>query len=83
VEIPGAKGIFNQRGNLTGLYDLTADPGEQRDIKENDAALAQQLTAIWQKWASQQPYIGKAATPPPKLEMDEEIKKSLRTLGYL
>jgi arylsulfatase len=84
VEIPGAKGIFNQRGNLTGLYDLTTDPGEKQDIKGTDVMLAQQLTAIWQKWAPQQPLIGAAIkVPPQKLEMDEEIKKSLRSLGYL
>jgi hypothetical protein len=84
VEIPGAKGIFNQRGNLTGLYDLTTDPGEKQDIKGTDVMLAQQLTAIWQKWIKQQPLIGAAIkVPPQKLEMDEEIKKSLRSLGYL
>jgi hypothetical protein len=53
-------------------------------IKGTDLALAQQLTAIWQKWVPQQPLIGAAIkVPPQKLQLDEDIKKSLRSLGYL
>jgi len=70
-------------------YPIIAYEAELRGIrpeviKGTDLALAQQLTAIWQEWIPQQPMIGAAIkVPPQKLQLDEDIKKSLRSLGYL
>ncbi|HUT75579.1 MAG TPA: sulfatase [Armatimonadota bacterium] len=82
VEIPGAKGIFNDRGRLVQVFDLKADPLERRNLITRRPELAQRLSALWRAWAERQTYI-RGAPPAKEGELDPDIREWLRTLGYL
>jgi len=60
------------------LYDLTADPGETRDLYRPDHPQLARLRPLLRDWAAR----GAATTPPPR-EITDEDEQALRFLGYI
>jgi arylsulfatase A-like enzyme len=71
--------IESSRGQLE-LYDLQADPGEQRDLAAGDAKRADALRAQVARLAATLPPLYDDAS---RAEMSEETLRALRALGYL
>ncbi|HVH18959.1 MAG TPA: sulfatase [Myxococcota bacterium] len=71
--------IESSRGRLE-LYDLEADPGEQRDLAAGDAKRAAALRAEVARRAATLPPLYEDAA---RAEMSEETERALRALGYL
>lgn len=59
------------------LYDLRTDPGEQRDLSAERADIVGHLS---ERLAD---YVGTAAEMGAKMEIDEEMERNLRALGYI
>lgn len=72
----------SKRPNQPVLYDLHADPGEKQNVSEHHPQKVKQfqarIDAHLEKVAATEPVISA-----PKLEIDEEIAKRLRGLGYM
>ena len=62
------------------LYHLASDPDEQINLAEKQPARVQALAAALDAWLNEHPPLTKAAPPP---ELDEDLQKHLRGLGYL
>jgi arylsulfatase len=60
------------------LYDLTADPGETRNLVSVKTEKAADLRALLHAWDASVPVV-RSGTP----ELDEESIRTLRTLGYI
>jgi arylsulfatase A-like enzyme len=71
--------ILSDRGEVE-LYDLDADPNEQRDRAAEQPDLAAGLRRFLDEWRAKarEPPSG-APTPP----LDEETRKALKALGYV
>ncbi len=63
------------------LYDLAADPQEQRDLAESEAALRARLSAALQSALDAAP--ARAAEGQETVPADPELIERLRSLGYL
>ena len=61
------------------LYDLSADPGEMRNLVTQQPERAEALSALLAEWRSEQQ--GKAAAR--DLSVPEEAVEGLRALGYM
>ena len=72
--------IHDSKSQSFALYDLHADPGEERDISSLEPALKAKLTA-----EMQQRYGDFSAEPAPenRVELDREELERLRALGYV
>ena len=62
------------------LYHLTSDPHEQLNRADELPARVHALTATLDAWLTAHPPLSKAAPPP---DLDEDLQKHLRGLGYL
>jgi arylsulfatase A-like enzyme len=60
------------------IYDLTRDPGERQNISDEKSHLANQIIQRINKI-----YEAAQKKKTRKLEMDEELKKQLKALGYI
>jgi len=73
--------IRNLESGRRELYDLAADPAEQKDLSETRAELANELSTIMDQFFVHadegQP------TQPTTLELDPEMVERLRRLGYI
>jgi len=69
IEAPG-EGTFE-------LYDLTADPGETKNLYATRAALAQQMAGELGRWRTRHERSGKVG------EVSKEDAEALRALGYI
>ena len=63
-------------GHRRALYDLAADPSEERDVSAAHPEVAARLAAALERWTATLP---PARTP----ERDEQQLEALRTLGYI
>jgi len=68
-----------------GLWDTRADPKEETDLSQRmpvRAAYGEQLIGRWlltqSRWRERL-----CSEPPPRIEIDEELRDKLRALGYL
>ena len=75
----GFKLIRSNQGELW-LYDLANDPDEMNDLAGAQPARVGRLTAGLDAWLSEHPPLTEAAAAP---ELDEDLQKHLRGLGYL
>ena len=75
----GVKLIRSNRGDIW-LYDLARDPGETRNLAPRQPQRVQALTAALDAWLADHPPLTDAAPPP---ELDEDLQRHLRGLGYL
>ena len=71
--------IRSNQGELW-LYHLPSDPDEQVDLASNQPQRAQALAAALDVWLAEHPPLTNAAPPP---ELDADLQKHLRGLGYL
>ena len=86
VEIAGAKGIFDEDGKLSELYDLTVDPGEKTNLLKVARAhpeLVGRVTGIWRAWAGRQKHLEAEVPPAGRQKLDKETREWLRAMGYL
>ena len=66
----------------TELYDIRADPGEERDLARAEPRTGDELTTQLEQWFGRiEPYVS-AGKPEAGEESPEEIKR-LKALGYL
>ena len=63
------------------LYDLEADPRERANVVDRHRQEAQTLENRLRSWRQGLPSLRSSDSPP--LEVNEEVKESLRALGYL
>jgi len=75
----GYKLIRSNRGEHQ-LYDLVNDPGEQRNLADEQPLRVTDLAAALDAWLAEHPPLTDAAAAP---ELDEDLQKHLRGLGYL
>lgn len=73
--------IVSRRGEYE-LYDLSADPGEQRDLLSTHREVARELRLQLEAWAAEQDrrLEGNAAEI---VDRDAALEEQLRALGYL
>lgn len=71
VEIPRLEGGYDSR-----LFDLRDDPGETRDVKDLHPKIHDRLHEALERWVAHLP-------EPIDRPYDPELKKTLRSLGYL
>jgi arylsulfatase A-like enzyme len=73
--------IMNERWKLYNnrLYDLKNDPGEYVDVSEDHPELKESLAKIALEFMAAKP----GDYNKEKMELDEELKKRLRSLGYI
>jgi arylsulfatase A-like enzyme len=70
--------IPNPAGPAYQLFDLEADPGERRDVSDQEPDKVAALAALLQKWRSD-PAIRDSLSSP---ELDEEWARRLKNIGY-
>ena len=75
----GYKLIRSNRGDLW-LYDLSDDPGETINLAKKLPQRTAQLQSALDAWLADHPPLTETAPPP---ELDEDLQKHLRGLGYL
>lgn len=76
--------IFSRRYQRQELYDLDADPGESRNLAARRPGVARELghrLAERIRRSRRHPYLREAEVE--RVEMTEDIEKTLRSLGYL
>ena len=82
ISVPNAFDRALMSGGPYELYDLTADPGELRDLSESQPDLVRALTSRLDAWAS--PWVARAYGRMSKVqEVDDEALRQLRALGYV
>ncbi len=79
VALDGYKLIRSNTGQRW-LYDLTDDPDERTDLARKMPGRVAALTAALDAWLADHPPLTDAAAAP---ELDEDLQKHLRGLGYL
>lgn len=62
-----------------GLFDLAADPGENRDLSAERPELVQTMTTELEAWAANR----SALSPVPVDELDPATRRQLEALGYI
>jgi hypothetical protein len=62
------------------LFDLARDPGESRDVQQEHEAIATRMRGDLQSWIRHE---AAHAAAPAAVEMTEEERERLRSLGYL
>ncbi len=60
------------------LYDLRTDPREQHDLSGERPEIVRRFRPLLARWLNEHPQVPRAAA-----ELDEELKRTLRSLGYL
>jgi len=85
--------LLYQGGKMQALYDLEADPRETRNVIREHTKEATELKGVFAKFAQEQAFRPldfldpsfKPLTAPASagMEIPEEAKRKLRTLGYL
>jgi len=76
--------IFSRKYRRRELYDLEADPGESRNLAARRPGVARELghrLAERIRRSRRHPYLREAEVE--RVEMTEDIEKTLRSLGYL
>ena len=76
--------IFSRKYQRQELYDLEADPGERHDLATERPEMARELgrrLAERIRRSRRHPYLREAEVA--RIEMTEDIEKTLRSLGYL
>ena len=74
------KGIWNDEIAKLELYDLASDPGEQRDVGDQNEDIASALAKDARQW------LGECRARAPEVKivtMDPERREQLRAMGYL
>lgn len=61
------------------LYDLKSDPGEKKDISEKRPWILRKLRALLKELQAG----AKSDFPAEKVEVDEDLRRQLRSLGYM
>ena len=74
----GHKAIFASDGG-TELYDLSADPGETRNLADENPAVVQRLRSQLEDWLVS---VGAAEVREMQTEMNPVLMKRLQDLGY-
>ena len=69
-------------GDRTELFDLTTDPGEERDLAPSRPGDAAALAALLDAHRAR-PRAAVAPARPPAREVDPAVREALRALGYL
>ena len=69
---------YIRAGREEELYDLQADPAERRNVAAAQADVVEQLRARLQRWLTAHPL-----RPADPGLINEHLRESLRTLGYL
>jgi hypothetical protein len=59
------------------LYDVSADPGEQRDVAAREPQVVEELLAALA------PFLRDSALDADSLEIDPRMREELRALGYV
>lgn len=70
--------LISTSGGAYRLYDLKADPAEQRDVGEGNEALVREMKAALERWEKSKG----PAYPPGKYEQTDAEKAFLRKNGY-
>ncbi len=71
-------------GDRTELFDLAADPGEERDLARSRPGEAAALAALLDAHRARPRAASAAASARPRVrEVDPAVRESLRSLGYL
>jgi arylsulfatase A-like enzyme len=74
-----AKAIFNTAAGTTELYDLAADPGEQKDLAAQEPIRAAFYRQTLAAWILSRRLEGVAAP----VELTSEQRENLKALGYI
>jgi arylsulfatase A-like enzyme len=69
---------YIRSGTAEELYDLRADPGEHRNLAAARADVREQMSAALAGWTGSHPLNARPGAP-----LNEELKETLRSLGYL
>lgn len=75
------KAIWNDDIESIELYDLSQDPGELVNLRQQQAAIAEELRGEADHWLTNCQASAKGVLEP--LEMDEETIDEFRALGYI
>ena len=68
------------RRNLTGLFDLTSDPGEKRNLVDDEIEVVGNLEAYLRTWETS---FSRFTAPRSREPIPPEELESLKALGYL
>lgn len=80
VVFDGHKLIRQVKRGTNALYDLLADPAEQRDLAQRDPRRAHELAGLLERWAAETHRAGPAGAA---VEINDDERRALRDLGYL
>lgn len=83
AQIDGRKLIFDLNANSSAYYDLRADALEQAPADGPADEVSMQLRANLMAWVSRTRALSPPKTPPPRVEIDPETERLLKSLGYL
>lgn len=84
AQMDGRKLILNLTNNVPQYYDLRTDANEQAPSDEPPDNVAAQLRVAITRWVGQSAQAAQAAEPPPpRVEIDPETERILKSLGYL
>lgn len=79
----GRHKLYRGPGERRGLYDLQADPGEERDLLAAEPATARLLARELAAWLEQEEALARVVEQAGTRELPPEVLEELRTLGYL
>ncbi len=72
--------LIRSNQNDVWLYHLADDPGEMMDLAGRQPHRVAELSAALDAWLQEHPPVARAGAAP---ELDEDLQKHLRGLGYL
>jgi arylsulfatase A-like enzyme len=81
---PDAKMIFNEATSKARVYDLKADPGEQKGLPDLNSPVAQAILRDAQKataWLAE--FRQRLAPAPTPAEVPDKVRDRLKSLGYV
>lgn len=72
-----------QRGVERALFDVVADPREERNLFDQDPRTARRLGRELQRWIEEERVLARAISHASTRELPPEVIEELRALGYL